>query len=251
MTRHQGSARAVVSPPLWLAAATISIATPLIASSLHAGRFLGSLGETPLDRAAMLATSFAIIASSVIIGNLAGRALARGHHGAFTGAAVVWLGILAFSTSTSTLAILNTSGERIQSQVAAGSETRAVQASLDANLASIASLQQQIDAKDPVRWASKRATWAEQIARIQRDNQSYLRRLQAAEARGSGSAVAQSFASLEQYGITRTRVAMLSSFLLDAIPFVVSVLLGLLGQRREAQAPGKPRRRPAKLHAVA
>jgi hypothetical protein len=75
--------------------------------------------------------------------------------------------------------------------------------------------------------------------------------MQSAETRGAGSSVAQSFAKLEKYGITQTRIALLAAILLDAIPFITSLILSLLGEtRRQEQAPGKRRATP-NLRAVA
>lgn len=219
-----------------LAALIISIAIPLTASSMQAGRFFQNLGEGS-DSYVMLFTACSIIFSSVILGTLAGLCWARGIIGGFLLAGFVWIGITTFSTTTSTMAILNSFGNRIEVQVSGHSGNLAIDGQIKSNMATIAGLQKQIDARDPVMWATKREKWAKQIKSIGEQNMSLMQMQSSAREAGTGSPVAQTLKKLEKYGITQTGIAILAAALLDAIPFTASVLLSLLvnGRREYAE----------------
>lgn len=239
---------------LRLFAYTVSIGLPLTASTMQAGTVFTEAGGgiTAAGGVGNAVHAGAIICSSVIIGLLTGKALVRRFHLQAILGILVWAGIVTFSTMTSTMAILNNSTTVIADQIAGSDQSRVVQASLEANLATIASLQVQIDQADPVRWRSKREAWAGQIQDLQRQNQQLLGMQRSANLRGEGSSLADTFGKLEEYGVTRTRFAALASFLLDAIPFVTALLLGSLTARRQAErAAGKKRQGRPSLHAVA
>ena len=125
-------------------------------------RFLSSLG-TGTDSGVLLLGAGALLASSAVLGTLAGRCYRAGSAGIALLCLASWLTIVCISTGTSALSLLNTSGSVISKQINYSQQGRAVQKSIDANLSTIASLQQQIDAADPVRWRTRRAEWSEQI----------------------------------------------------------------------------------------
>jgi len=83
---------------------------------------------------------------------------------------VVWCVIVMFSTSTTTLSILNTTGTTIQDQIASSPKVKSLQADLDSNNKAIKGKQAQIDGRDAVRWASKRDGWEADIATLKSDN---------------------------------------------------------------------------------
>jgi len=209
----------------------ISVIVPLCASVSMAARFLSSLGQGA-DAWVLFLVSGAIIFSSVALGHLIGLCLARSAPSwVAIACAGVWLLVVTFSTSTSALSLLNSSGSTISRQILDSPQNRNLQASIDANLGTIKQLQQNIN-NSPTNWLTKRGQWAEQIADLNYQNKSLLNMQGRLTRNAEGSSVAQSFAALSRYGITRDRLAMLCAMLLDLIPFVCSIALSyVLGMR--------------------
>jgi len=203
----------------------VCIIAPLFVSSMQAGRFLQSMGHGN-DGFVMLALGCCIIFSSPIIGLLTGYAF-RNDQGfaAFMGL-VVWVVIVLFSASTSSLSILNTTGTAIQGQINTSPKIVALESALKANQDAIVAKQAQIDGRDAVRWASKRDSWAKDIQSLHSDNRRIIEQVERARDAGDGSPVAQAFSRLAVVGITPTRIALLASILLDLIPFVAGLLMG-------------------------
>ena len=236
-----------VSGTLKYSAYLIAIAAPLIASTLQAGRVSVSMGSNLLDQFANGIMAGSIICSSVIIGLLVGKCFSNGMARQALFGCVVWMGIVTFSTITSSLAQLDTANRTIDKQIAESSTAQGRDALIASNMATMKSLQQQIDSKDPIRWASKRERWAAQKASIAQQNAALIGQSTAAGMRGEGSALAKSF---KQLSVSQSALVYLSSLLLDAIPFAVAVMLGGLGGRREVFTVKKPQAPRGKLRAV-
>jgi len=218
----------------------ISVVIPLMASVSMAARFLSSLGQGA-DSWVLFLVSGAIIFSSVALGHLIGLCIA---HKAPAWVPVVcgavWLLVVTFSTSTSALSLLNSSGETINRQIQDSPQNRSLQLSIDANLATIRSLQENIN-NAPRNWLSKRAEWAGQISDIQKQNKAMINSQSRLHRMGEGSAVADSFNRLAAVGLDRFRLSMLAAILMDLIPFTCSLALSFVLGCRGKKAGGTVR----------
>lgn len=221
----------------------VSIVIPLTASMAFGSQFLASLGQG-VSKWMLYLLSGAVIFSSVSLGYLNGKCRDAGRSGYAALCIVTWFMVAMFSTVTTTLSVLNASGSTINRQISGSTKNRTIEASVQANLQTIASLQATINQLDPVEWRTRRAQLAEQIKGTQQQNISLLRMQTAMRTKGEGSAVAQSFAELARYGITRLRVAILAALLLDMIPFVIASCLGALDGRRREVVAGKKSQAP-------
>lgn len=203
-------------------AVAICVILPLVVSSQQAGQFFRSLG-TGTDSTILFLAACAIIFSSPMIAVLLGHAAKDWHK---VMAVCVCSGIIFFSITTTTIAINTKTGAKIESENQSSAASQAMQSSINSNIAAVQSLQAQIDARDPSRWAGQRAKWASQIQMHQMQNMQLMREQRDHAKSGSGSVTAETFARLEEYGITRFGFAVFAATLLDLIPFVVCLIIG-------------------------
>ena len=204
----------------------ICVLLPLAVSSMQGGNYFHSLGQGDAQNSAvMFVHAAALIFSGPIMGCWAGVAWRGDKTGGVIACVLLWLLIALFSNATSSVEILNKTGSTMTSQIQSSPQMVAMQATVDANLASIKEKQAQIDGRDPIRWASKRDGWSNDIAKLNNENIYLLEKMQSQSESGAGSSVATSFAKLEQYGITPTRISLLAAFLLDAISFVACLMM--------------------------
>lgn len=224
----------------------ISVVIPLFASVSMAARFLSSLGQG-VDSWVLFLVSGAIIFSSVALGHLIGLCIAHKSPPwvpILCGA--VWLLVVTFSTSTSALSLLNSSGDTINRQIQDSPQNRSIQESIELNLATIRGLQETIN-NAPSNWLSKRAAWSQQVADMQQQNRALINSQARLMRSGEGSAVADAFSKLAAVGLDRFRLSMLAAVLMDLIPFTVSMALAfVLGRNRK-----KSKATVSKLQAVA
>lgn len=203
-------------------AVVVCVALPMIVSSQQAGRFFQSLG-TGTDAAILFLTACAIIFSSPVIAVLLSHSPSQTFR--VMGFAVC-AAIISFSVLTTTIAIHNKTGQKIASEQQSSAANTAIQASIDSNLAAIASLQVQIDRLAPARWQTKRAGYAQQIQNLQMQNMQLMAQQERQAKTGGGSVTGETFAALESWGISRFGLSVLAAVLLDAIPFVACLIIG-------------------------
>lgn len=205
-------------------AIAVSVLLPMIVSSQQAGRFFQSLG-TGTDAAILFATACGIIFSNPVVAVLIGHTASLFQK---VLAYALCFGIISFSVLTTTIAIHNKTGEKIVSEQQSSSFTQSTQSAIDSNLAAIKSLQEQIDALDPYKWRTKRSQFASQIQMLQMQNMQLMDKQQVRAEAGGGSVTGETFAKLEEWGITRFGLSVLAAVLLDAIPFVVCLIIGTM-----------------------
>ena len=208
----------------------ISVVIPLCASVSMAARFLSSLGQG-VDSWVLFLVSGAIIFSSVALGHLIGLCIAhKSPVWVPVLCSAVWLLVVTFSTSTSALSLLNSSGDTINRQIQDSPQNRSIQESIDLNIASIRQLQDNIN-NAPTNWLTKRGQWSETIADLQRQNRALINSQARLIRSGDGSATADAFNKLSAVGLDRFRLSMLAAILMDLIPFTVSLAMAFIRGR--------------------
>lgn len=233
------------------AAIIVAIIGPLTASALMAASFLSDLG-TGADSYILLLASVVLLASATILGSLAGKCIRAGNGLVAGVCGVTWACILVFSTSTSSLSLLDSSGATINRQIAESGKYQSVQASVDANIAAMAGLQAQIN-EAPSNWRTRKAEWAGQIQTLQQQNATLFRMQSSMQTRGEGSSVQQAFAKLESVGLSRTALIVLFAICLDLTQFSASLALGYLSgnrRREKGEMPKQTKKSKPNLRAV-
>ena len=223
-------------------AVTVCVIMPLVVSSQQAGQFFRSLGTGDgNDATVMFLAACSIIFSSPVIAVLIGYAVSVLHRRLGVGVCAL---IMAFSIITTTIAINNKTGSKIAEETQASATSQTLQSTIDGNLATVASLQEQIDARDPQRWATKRGEWSSQIQMLQMQNMELIRQQRDHAESGAGSVTGETFERLAEYGITRFGFAVFAATLLDLIPFVVCLIIGSMlarAQREYGRGQGRTR----------
>ena len=232
----------------------VCIICPLTASAFMGAKFLQSLG-TGANGWILLLGAGSLLASSALLGTMSGRCRAKGSSGIASLCLLAWLVIVVISTSTSALSLLDTSGDTINHQVEHSNAYRNYQASIDANMAAIAGLQDTI-ARAPKNWLSKRAEWTGQIQELQKENRLMLNNQGRLSRSKEGSSVAVAFARIgDLLGMSgeaaRLLVILLFAIALDLLPFTAGCSLGFLYGSPVKKPQATPQKRKPNLRAVA
>lgn len=235
-----------INPAIKISILLISIVAPLTCSAFMGAQFVGSLG-TGADGKTLLFASFAILFSSPVMGYLAGRT------SGVTSASccLTWVIILAISTGTSSLSLLDSSGEKISTEISGSNQAISLNNAIVDNQNAIRGIQKSID-NAPENWLSKRAAWASQIQELQASNVQLFAMQNKASKNNSGSTTGQAFDHIGgMIGLTGTQarilIVLLFAVALDLIPFSASSALGSMRRASGKKSPATV----TKLHAVA
>ena len=256
MADQQHTSARISVPVFKLFSILVCIIAPLTCSAFMGARFLQTLG-TGTNGWILLLGAGALLASSALLGTMAGRCKSKGSNAIAVLCLFAWLVIVCISTSTSALSLLDTSGDTINNQVQGSNEYRNIQASIKANLAAIAGLQDNIS-NAPSNWLTKKSQWTAQISGIQDQNRLLINNQNRLSRNQSGSTVADAFnriGSLLGLSGASVRLLLVLAFAiaLDLLPFSAGCALGFLygvSPVKKSKAT-QPKRQKPKLEAVA
>ncbi len=243
-----------VSAALKLVTLAICIFLPLGVSSMHGGNFLKMLGGEGGNGYVMLAMACCFIFSMPILSTWVGHCFDSDRTGKAITGILACAVLIIFSNLSSTLALHSVSGGTINKQVNESAEVTTFRQAIENNNKAINGLQEQIDGRDAVRWASKRTGWTNEISKLQNENLYMLQEIKSLKKDGNGSSAAQAFIALEEYGVTLFGLSALAAALLDIVPFVAGLMLGGSGRRYVQQVMGETdtgKKNKAHLQAVA
>ena len=221
-------------------AAVSFLSIAILASISQSAIFLSSQGAAQGHHvtAILLLVSLAVIGGGVVLGRIAGAAIANNDPGWIPGLCiVVYLAVAFYSVVTSTAQIIDAGHATVSHENSGSTRAQNLESQIAANLASIQSYQNQINKADPVRWKTRRDGWANKIESIQRQNMV----LMGQRDRVRESSTAKSYQDMQSmFGLSRQGWALLIGLLLELIPFALNLVLGYYSQQQHnASASGK------------
>ncbi len=216
----------------------LCVVVPIFVSIMMGGEFLQSLG-TGHSAGVLRGMSTAIIGGAPLLAVMSGLAYKLGYKKSAGATMLVIFTCIFFSTSTTTMSLLKAADNKIKEQVNESDDVVESRDQLKINKDSIASLRQQINGRDPVRWAGMRSGWEDDIAKLNAENKELRSTIKGAHESKESSSVHGSFAWMAQFGITKGMLALVAAALMDAIPAVTLFLLGLLAGHAFVSFRGK------------
>ena len=219
-----------LSPGVRIAA--VSFLTIAIAASIsQSALFLSSLGTAQGQHVVgvLLLVSLAVIGGGVVLGRIAGAALANHDPVWIPGLCILVYVLIAFySIVTSTAQIIDAGHATVSHENSGSVRASNLETTISANHARIKALQAQIDSADPIKWKTARTRWSDSIGRIQQQNMILIGQRQ----RVNESSTEKSYQDIQtMFGLSHRGWAFLIGLILELLPFALNVILGYYAQR--------------------
>lgn len=220
--------------------AVIVAGLAIAASASQSALFLSSQGAAQGSHviAILLLISAAVMLGGVVLGRLAGCAIANDDPAWIPCLCLlVYLGIASFSIITSTAQLLDAGHSTVNAENSASVEASGLRESIASKSASIQTMQSNIESM-PSSWITRKERAQETVNKLEAEKLALLGRL----GRVSNSSTEQAYGDVQaMFGLTRAGWSLLLAVLLEMIPFTVTLVLSYHGQKRaQAKSLGKP-----------